>query len=385
MNAVQTATGLFYTAGAWAAIDYQSGGPYFWDEIDAYMQALPAGVMVWWTLTGVPDYLSPKPWVRNGFGNTGMCTVPPASTSELQAFITALINRYNVTGPGKGPITVIEVWNEPEQNSAGNPVTMAISSPGVVTYTNTLDYLPAVAFDISGGGTLPSGVSANTMYYAVNVNSYTQTFNIATSPNGTPIDFTTASTGSPVMDIGGTFWCGTPQDLANFALAIKAGIAASSDPQVLVSSPSFPIAETVLNATAVDSNGAQASTHWDVLSLHGAYSVSVPLLDDLIVMISNAQEIYTAAGLTQPIYITEFGNTSPGPYDGSTPQEIAADMMHRMQIGAEMGIAGMFWYYHDAQYNVIIDNFENNAYAAQRYTEFANDGGCSIETSCTVW
>lgn len=375
--------GNLYQNSTWPAINYASGA-FYWSEMDAFFAALPAGVKVWWTLDGFPTWLTAKPWVTQGYGagtNTAQVPIaPPASaatgqTPALQTFITTLINRYN-TGSGVGPIRVIEVWNEPEQNTADNPVTFTAGSPGVVTYTNTVDWLPGAAFNNNAGGTLPAAIPNESNWYPVNVNTTAKTFNIASTPNGTPIDF--ASSGSGVMDVAQTFWCGTPVELANMANDIKLGIAASVDPQVLVSAPSFPIGETSLNATALDYNGKAASSHWDVLSLHGFYSNSVPTLESVISSIQSAQATYKAAGLSQPVYITEFGLITPSMLDTYSPTLVAQEMFRRMAVGASQGIAGMFWFTHDGKYNVAINDFETNKMASVLYSLWSGLGGQDI-------
>lgn len=375
--------GNLYQNSTWPAINYASGA-FYWAEMDAFFAALPAGVKVWWTLDGFPTWLTAKPWVTQGFGagtNTAQVPIaPPASaatgqTPALQTFITTLINRYN-TGPGVGPIRVIEVWNEPEQNTADNPVNFTAASPGVVTYQNTVDWLPGCAFNNNAGGTLPAAIANESNWYPVNVNTTAKTFNIASTPNGTPVDF--ATNGNGVMDVTQTFWCGTPVELANMANDIKIAIAASVDPQVLVSAPSFPIGETSLNAATLDYNGNAASTHWDVLSLHGFYSDSVPTLESVISAIQSAQATYAAAGLSQPVYITEFGDIDGPNMNDKGPAWIAEDIFQRMMVGASQGISGMFWFTHDGQYNVSIGNLENNTFAPPLYKLWSTLGGGAL-------
>ena len=54
-------------------------------------------------------------------------------------------------------------------NSRGGTVTFTVASPTVVTLTNILTEGTAVQFSVSSGGTLPTGISANTTYYLFNV------------------------------------------------------------------------------------------------------------------------------------------------------------------------------------------------------------------------
>lgn len=54
-------------------------------------------------------------------------------------------------------------------NTLGGTVTFTVASPTVVTLTNVLSEGTAVQFNVSSGGTLPTGISAGTTYYLFNV------------------------------------------------------------------------------------------------------------------------------------------------------------------------------------------------------------------------
>lgn len=72
-------------------------------------------------------------------------------------------------------------------------VTMPIASPGVVTFVgNHLVNLARVRFTTTG--TLPTGVTAGTLYYVRNVSG--NTFNLSLTSGGALIDFTGVSTGT---------------------------------------------------------------------------------------------------------------------------------------------------------------------------------------------
>lgn len=88
--------------------------------------------------------------------------------------------------------------------AAGQSVTVATGTPGVITWVN--NPLVSGATDCSAikftGGTLPTGIVSGTQYYAKNVSG--NTFNIATSCTATAIDLS----GSPSGVVG--YWQGTP-------------------------------------------------------------------------------------------------------------------------------------------------------------------------------
>lgn len=58
-------------------------------------------------------------------------------------------------------------------NSLGGTVTFTTASPTVVTLTKVLSESTAIQFAVSSGGTLPTGILANTTYYLFNVNGLT--------------------------------------------------------------------------------------------------------------------------------------------------------------------------------------------------------------------
>ena len=76
---------------------------------------------------------------------------------------------------------------------------LAISSPGVVSWAGP--NFPTNGSPITiAGGVLPTGVTSGTVYYVVQTASQTS-FNIASAPGGTPINFTGSTSGTQTITI----------------------------------------------------------------------------------------------------------------------------------------------------------------------------------------
>jgi len=78
-------------------------------------------------------------------------------------------------------------------NTIGGIVTFTVASPTVITLTNPLPEGTAVQFSVSTGGTLPTGISASTTYYLLNVDGLNANLIDA---NGAVINVTGAGSGT---------------------------------------------------------------------------------------------------------------------------------------------------------------------------------------------
>lgn len=78
-------------------------------------------------------------------------------------------------------------------NTLGGTVTFTVASPTVATFTRVLTEGTAVQFSVSSGGTLPTGISAGTTYYLINVNGVTANLIDA---NGTEVNVLGAGSGT---------------------------------------------------------------------------------------------------------------------------------------------------------------------------------------------
>lgn len=74
-------------------------------------------------------------------------------------------------------------------------VTISLADPGVVTWEgHGLTNGQPVVFNEDGGGTLPSEIVAGTVYYVVDADA--DEFSVATTPGGTGVETTAASSGT---------------------------------------------------------------------------------------------------------------------------------------------------------------------------------------------
>ena len=116
--------------------------------------------------------------------------------------------------------------------SGTSTVTITIASPAVVTWTNHLA-VRGQAIKFSTTGALPTGITAGTTYYMLNIANNHNDFNIAATPNGTPINTTGTQsgvqTGTFVVNAQNTFqpvatfgkWGGTGSGTGQFALNLQ--------------------------------------------------------------------------------------------------------------------------------------------------------------------
>ena len=104
----------------WTSI-HTADATYNWTTLDVWVNThAAAGRKLVYTLHGTPAYLRTSdvndPY-GSVYGSVGGSSVPSdaaAGYPALQAFITALVNRYNDGTPEGRKIDVIEAWNEPK-------------------------------------------------------------------------------------------------------------------------------------------------------------------------------------------------------------------------------------------------------------------------------
>lgn len=79
------------------------------------------------------------------------------------------------------------------------PVTISVADPGVVTWPggHGLEAGSPVIFDPEGGN-LPTGLSADTVYYVVEAGLTPTTFSVAATPGGAAIETTVAATATSI-------------------------------------------------------------------------------------------------------------------------------------------------------------------------------------------
>ena len=90
---------------------------YNWTSLDTWVNThFAAGRRTVYTIYGTPDYLKTSSTL-DAYNQSGGASVPSDSAvgyPALQAFVTALINRYNDGTPSGRKIHMIEAWNEPD-------------------------------------------------------------------------------------------------------------------------------------------------------------------------------------------------------------------------------------------------------------------------------
>lgn len=101
-----------------------------------------------------------------------------ATQTDLRIWSAQNYGEDLVYGPNRGGIyywdATTGVTNRGVlMNTLGGTVTFTTASPTVVTFSTLLTEGSAIQFDVSSGGTLPTGISALTTYYLFNVNGVT--------------------------------------------------------------------------------------------------------------------------------------------------------------------------------------------------------------------
>lgn len=147
---------------------------------------------------------------------TGTCTIVgsakqlPGTTTNDNASAGNLAEYFS-TGTGT--------------NNASATVTITIASPAVVTWTGhgfTVGAATTAVKFTNSGGSLPTGITAGTTYYAKAIDA--NTFNIATSADnalaGTFVNTSGSQSGTQTADIRVTMATSTPQNLAAFQLGV---------------------------------------------------------------------------------------------------------------------------------------------------------------------
>jgi hypothetical protein len=127
--------------------------------------------------TGAPFAIPLAGWGAGAWGS-GSWGIGSSSNTALQLWSQSNFGQDLVFGPRGGGIYY---WSATSGlavrgvnlNTLGGTVTFTVASPTVATFTTILTEGTAVQFSVSSGGTLPTGISAATTYYLINVNGVT--------------------------------------------------------------------------------------------------------------------------------------------------------------------------------------------------------------------
>ena len=105
-----------FDGAAWNRI-HLAPGRYDWSALDRWVEVHAAAhrTLVY-TLYGTPAWLAQQPTKPDLYGRHGGAS-PPRDLAPLDAFITALAQRYN--GDGRRRVHFIETWNEPAFDQRG--------------------------------------------------------------------------------------------------------------------------------------------------------------------------------------------------------------------------------------------------------------------------
>ena len=124
----------------------------------------------------------------NGFQVTIQCAI-----GTYNDFIT--VNFKNVVGYSQpGDLTL---QGSPSISTPGTAVTITNASPAVVTWTShgrAAD--DAVMFAVSAAGSLPTGLTAGTIYYVIAAGLATNTFQVSATKGGSAINTSSAGSGT---------------------------------------------------------------------------------------------------------------------------------------------------------------------------------------------
>lgn len=144
----------------------------------------------------------PTPGV-NGGGGSSSITGPSGymagwnSQGQLTSVNPGRIDATRVCG-NIGPGGLSQCVTPSPQTESGTAL-LTLGSPGVVNWTGA--NFPTNGSPISfTGGVLPTGVTSGVVYYVAQTTSQ-NSFNIATTPGGTPINFTGSTSGSQTIKV----------------------------------------------------------------------------------------------------------------------------------------------------------------------------------------
>ena len=137
-----------------------------------------AAVVAAYQLNTGPAYTIPLSGWGAGSWGSGTWGVGGTTNTAIRLWSQMNYGQDLIFGPRGGGIYY---WNATSGvsvrgvnlNTLGGTVTFTVASPTVATFTVVLTEGTAVQFSVSTGGTLPTGISAATTYYLINVSGVT--------------------------------------------------------------------------------------------------------------------------------------------------------------------------------------------------------------------
>jgi hypothetical protein len=179
-----------------------ASAPTQWTAFDSWCAANTThGANIFWEIISVPAHAAGAQYqIAGGMGNTGE-NAPP-DTAKMTLFLQALFQRAATNGVTIGSVGVAnEIGND---EYGGEPVQSVDTSGDTVTLPLWLGTDNEVFF--TSTGSLPGGLSANTVYYTLDAGTTTR---VSTSQGGGAVNLTSAGSGTIQMHRIIEGWWGT--------------------------------------------------------------------------------------------------------------------------------------------------------------------------------
>ena len=223
------------------------------------------------------------PLVGWGGGGWGLGTWGVGSVSDSSIRLWSQFNYGEdlIYGPRGGGVYY---WDA-SVGFTGVTFTVTIASPAVVTTTISLDDGTAVSLTTTGA--LPTGLTPGTVYYVVN--SSGATFELAATPDGTPITTTGTQSGThsfsprglPLSSLNG----------ASDAPTVQNGIIVSDASRFVLCFGTSPLGETYLDPMLIRWSDQENAANWTPTATGQAGDLRLSVGSEIVTQIQSRQEI----------------------------------------------------------------------------------------------
>ena len=223
------------------------------------------------------------PLVGWGGGGWGLGTWGIGSVSDISIRLWSQFNYGEdlIYGPRGGGVYY---WDA-SVGFTGVTFTVTIASPAVVTTTISLDDGTAVSLTTTGA--LPTGLTPGTVYYVVN--SSGATFELAATPDGTPITTTGTQSGThsfsprglPLSSLNG----------ASDAPTVQNGIIVSDASRFVLCFGTSPLGETYLDPMLIRWSDQENAANWTPTATGQAGDLRLSVGSEIVTQIQSRQEI----------------------------------------------------------------------------------------------
>ena len=223
------------------------------------------------------------PLVGWGGGGWGLGTWGIGSVSDISIRLWSQFNYGEdlIYGPRGGGVYY---WDA-SVGFTGVTFSVTIASPAVVTTTISLDDGTAVSLTTTGA--LPTGLTPGTVYYVVN--SSGATFELAATPDGTPITTTGTQSGThsfsprglPLSSLNG----------ASDAPTVQNGIIVSDASRFALCFGTNPLGETYLDPMLIRWRDQENVSNWTPTATGQAGDLRLSVGSEIVTQIQSRQEI----------------------------------------------------------------------------------------------